>query len=77
MLTAKDVKNFLKDVPNDADIYFSKDNITVIFNRTTRALNKWGATWENGVGYLPGDTSCCGECTHFQCDICNGYAKGQ
>lgn len=77
MITARDVKNFLKDIPDDADVYFSDGNITFIFNHNSRALNKWGATWENGVGYLPGGTSCCGECTHFRCDICNGYALGE
>ena len=40
MVTAKDVKNFLKDVPDDADVYFSKGNITVIFNHNSRALNR-------------------------------------
>ena len=77
MVTAEDIKNFLKDVPDDAEIVFSNGNITCLYNGNALALNKWGAIWDNGVGYLPGGTSCCGECTHFECDICNGYALGE
>lgn len=74
LLTAKDVKNFLKDVPDNATVVFSEGCITFLFDGNARALNKWGATWENGVGYPSGGTTCCGECTHFRCDICKGYA---
>ena len=76
-LTAKDLKNFLKNIPDNALVIFGKDNVVCLFNGNSYALNKWGATWENGIGYLPDGTSCCSECSHFQCNICKGYAKGE
>lgn len=76
MIQAKDLKYFLKDIPDNASVIFNNGNIIFLFDGNTRALNKWGATWENGIGYPPNGTSCCGECSHFECDICNIFAKG-
>ena len=70
MVTAKDLRNFLKDVPDHAWVIFGEGNITFLFNDNTLAINKYGATWDNGVGYPPGGTSCCGECSHFDCARC-------
>ena len=77
MVTVKDLKNFLSELPNDAFVHFGQNNITIVSHRGTKALNKWGAIWDDGIGYPPNGTSCCGECSHFQCDLCNVFAKGQ
>lgn len=77
MVTAKRLKNFLVGIPDDAEIVFSDGNITCLYNHNALALNKWGAIWDNGIGYPPTGTSCCGECSHFQCDLCNVFAKGE
>ena len=74
-LTAKDLKNFLKVIPDDASIIFNSEHIMFWHNHTVHGLNQWGGEWDNGVGYING--KCCGECSHFQCDCCNGYAKGE
>lgn len=70
MIQAKDLRNFMKDVPDNASVIFNNGNITFLFNGNTLALNKYGAQWDNGVGYPPGGTSCCGECSHFDCSKC-------
>lgn len=75
MLTAKDVKNFMKDIPDDARVILSDGCLIFISNCNTRMLNRYGAEWDNGVGYING--KCCGECVHFQCEACNAFAKGQ
>ena len=67
-LTAKDLKNFLKNIPDDAGIIFNSQHIMFWFNHNTQGLNKWGAEWDNGVGYINGE--CCGECSHFDCSKC-------
>ena len=77
MITIKDLKNFIMHVPDDASVVFSEGCITCLFDGNARALNKWGAIWDNGIGYPRTGTSCCGECSHFQCDLCNVFAKGQ
>ena len=74
MLTAKELKNFLKDIPDNAAIIFGDGNITCLFDGNAVALNKWGAIWENGVGYFS-STSCCGECSHFDCLRCRKEIK--
>ena len=75
MLQAKDIKNFIKDIPDDARVLLSDGFLTFMLNDNTRILNKHGAEWDNGVGYING--KCCGECVHFQCDVCNAFDKGQ
>ena len=71
MVTVKELKNFMMNIPDDASVVFSDGCITVLFNENARALNKWGAIWDNGIGYPRTGTSCCGECSHFQCDVCD------
>lgn len=68
MIQAKDLKNFLKDIPDNAEVMFNKGSIVFLFDGNTKALNKWGAEWDNGVGYINGE--CCGECSHFDCSKC-------
>lgn len=74
MLQAKDIKNFIKDIPDDARVILSDGYLTFMFDYNTRILNRYGAEWDNGVGYING--KCCGECVYFQCEKCNGYDKG-
>lgn len=76
MLTAKELKEFLQTIPDNATVIFNSEHIAFRYNHNVRAINKWGAIWDNGIGYLSNSANC-GECSHFQCDICNGYAKGQ
>lgn len=73
MLQSKDVKNFLKKIPDNAQVIFSDGIITCLFGENTLALNKFGAEWDNGVGYING--KCCGECTHFDCSKCGKEIK--
>ena len=68
-LQAKDIKKFLAQIPDDAQVVLTDGIITCIFNGNTLALNKFGAEWDNGVGYYS-DTVVCGECTHFDCSKC-------
>ena len=68
MITAKDVKNFIKDIPDDAQVIFSDGFLTFRFDSSTFILNRYGAEWDNGIGYINGE--CCGECTHFDCLRC-------
>ena len=70
MLHAKDIKKFLIQIPDDAQVILTDGIITCLFNGNTLALNKFGAEWDNGVGYKPGYTRCCGECSHFDCSKC-------
>lgn len=70
MMTAKNLKAFMKDIPDSAQVVFSEDFIIFVFNDNILALNKYGGEWDNGVGYAPGGTSCCGECSHFDCSKC-------
>jgi hypothetical protein len=70
MITAKHLKAFMKDVPDSAQVIFSEGIITFMFGDNTLALNKYGGQWDNGVGYAFGGTSCCGECSHFDCSKC-------
>jgi hypothetical protein len=69
-MTAKNLKAFMKDIPDSAQVVFSEGFIVFISNDNTLALNKYGGEWDNGVGYAPGGTSCCGECSHFDCSKC-------
>ena len=77
MIQAKDLKNFIKNIPDNAAVIFNNGNVIFLFNDNTLALNQWGATWENGIGYPPGGTSCCGECTCFECDKCKVLGTGE
>lgn len=72
-LTAKDLKNLLKDIPDDAVIFFNPEHIMFWFNHNTRGINKWGGEWDNGIGYING--KCCGECSTFQCNVCNNWKE--
>lgn len=74
MLKAKDVKAFVKGIPDNAQVIFSDGIITFIFDDNCLALNKFGAEWDNGVGYYS-DTVVCGECTHFDCSKCGKETK--
>ena len=76
MLQAKDIKKFLLQVPDDAKIVLTDGIITCIFGENALALNKFGAEWDNGVGYR-NSTTCCGECLHFDCSQCNELEKGR
>ena len=70
MITAQKLKEFMKDVPDSAQVLFAQGMITFVFGENTLALNRYGGQWDNGVGYAPGGTSCCGECSHFDCSKC-------
>lgn len=74
MLRAKDVKKFLLQIPDDAQVVITDGIITFLFNGNTLALNKFGAEWDNGVGYYS-STIMCGECTHFDCSKCRKELK--
>lgn len=69
-MTAGTLKAFMKDIPDSAQVIFSEGIITFMFNDNTLALNTYGGQWDNGVGYAPDGTSCCGECSHFDCSKC-------
>lgn len=73
MITAKDIKNFIKDIPNDARVLLSDGFLTFMFDDNTRILNRYGAEWDNGVGYI--NEKCCGECVHFDCLRCGKEIK--
>lgn len=73
MLQAKDVKNFLCQIPDDAQVIFSDGFLTFMFDSNTLILNRYGAEWDNGVGYING--KCCGECIHFDCSKCGKEIK--
>ena len=72
-MTVKTLKEFIKDIPDAAQVIFSNNVVTFICNGNIIALNTYGSIWDNGVGYAPGRTSVCGECTHFDCSKCRGY----
>ena len=74
MLLAKDIKNFLRQIPDDAQVVLTEGVITCIFGGNTVALNKFGAEWDNGVGYYS-SIVVCGECTHFDCSKCGKGLK--
>ena len=69
MLQAKDVKQFLSKIPDSARVIITNGIIACLFDDNTVALNKFGAEWENGIGYYS-NTIICGECTHFDCSKC-------
>jgi hypothetical protein len=69
MLQVKDIKNFLAQIPDNAQVVLADGIITCVFDKNVFALNKFGAKWDNGVGYYS-DTVCCGECSHFDCSKC-------
>ena len=69
-MKARELRSFMKQIPDSAEVIFSNGIITFMFGDNTLALNKDGAQWDNGVGYAPGGTSCCGECSHFDCSKC-------
>ena len=74
MLQARDIKKFLLQVPDDAKVVLTDGIITCVFGENTLALNKFGAEWENGVGYYS-STTVCGECAHFDCSKCGKEVK--
>ena len=41
MITAKDVKNFIKDIPDDAQVIFSDGFLTFRFDSSTFILNRY------------------------------------
>ena len=69
-MKAQQLKSFMKQIPNSAEVIFSEGIITFLFGDNTLALNKYGAEWDNGVGYSHDGTHCCGECSHFDCSKC-------
>ena len=48
MLQAKDIKKFLTQIPDDAQVVLTDGIITCMFGENTLALNKFGAEWDNG-----------------------------
>ena len=75
MITAAQLKEFMKNIPDSAQVIFSDGIIIFVFGDNTLALNKYGGQWDNGVGYTPGGTSYCGECSHFDCSKCGEEIK--
>ena len=69
-IKAKELKSFMTRIPDSAEVIFSDDIITFLFNGSVFALNKYGGEWCDGVGYAPGGTTRCGECSHFDCSKC-------
>lgn len=69
-LQAKDLKKFLLQIPDDAQVVLTDGIITFLFDGNTLALNKFSAEWDNGVGYYS-SAVICGECTHFDCSKCS------
>jgi hypothetical protein len=74
MLQAKDIKKFLRQIPDDAQVILTDGIITCMFGENTLAINKFGAEWDNGVGYYS-STVVCGECVHFDCSKCGKEIK--
>lgn len=74
-MEAKALKQFLQDIPDNAQVVMSDKRITFLYNENAVALNIYGATWENGIGYPAGGTATCGECSHFDCEKCHSEAK--
>ena len=58
-MKASDLRLFMKEIPNEAEVIFSDGIITFMFGDNTLAFNKCGGQWDNGVGYAPGGTACC------------------
>ena len=54
MPTAKEIKNFIKDIPDDARVVLGDGFLIFMFDGDTRILNRYGAEWDNGVGYING-----------------------
>lgn len=69
-MTVKTLRQFMKDIPNEAQVVFSEKIITFLYNGNAIALNTYGATWDNGIGYDADGITVCGECTHFDCAKC-------
>ena len=74
MIQAKDIKKFLTQIPDNAQVILTDGIITCLFDDNTLAFNKFGAELDNGVGYYS-DTVVCGECTHFDCSKCGKETK--
>lgn len=74
MLQAKDIKKFLRQIPDNAQVILTDGIITCLFNENIVAFNKFGAEWNNGIGYYS-DIVVCGECTHFDCSKCGKETK--
>lgn len=68
MLQAKNIKKYLLQIPDEAEVILKDGSITFVFDDNVLALNKFGAELDNGVGYIDGE--CCGECPHFDCSKC-------
>lgn len=73
MLQATAIKKFLTQIPDDAQVVLAGGIITCIFGENISALNKFGAEWNNGVGYY--FDTVCGECSHFDCSKCGKEVK--
>ena len=43
MLTAKDIRNFMQDIPDDARVILGDGYLTFMFDCNTRILNRYGA----------------------------------
>ena len=68
-MKARELRSFMKSIPDSAEVILSNGIITFMFGDNTLALNKYGAQWDNGVGYSHYG-HCCGECSHFDCSKC-------
>ena len=69
-MVAKTLKQFLQDIPDGAQAIFDKNVVTFVYGGNVAALNIYGATWENGIGYDASGTTICGECSDFDCKKC-------
>ena len=74
-MEAKALKQFLRNIPDNAQVVMSDKHIAFLYNENAVALNIYGATWENGIGYPAGGTAACGECSHFDCEKCHSETK--
>lgn len=63
MLTAKDIKNFITKVPDDAYVTIRDGYITCVSNDHIVSLNQVGAEWRDDICYHS-DTAICKECPH-------------
>lgn len=52
MLTAKNIKNFIAEVPDDTCVTIRDGYITCVFNDHVVSLNKFGAEWTENVAII-------------------------